>query len=222
MAFLTVKVSGNPAFGGYLSMDKTPSSLIADDLTFEIENGLHLFEVHSRSDGQRKAGNAQSVINSWASIGAIGDAISDAQAENAIGDTWSFQASLEENDVIILEILSKGNNIIAAPQYRVEELDEETAENWREVFRKQREEEEREREEKARKREEERSKPRRSKPKIIVGAILGGLGALYTLLMLALSEGEMDGVMAPVIVFAAMFVVGLILFLTGIKKKIRK
>ena len=65
MSFLLIRVYGNPSFGGYLSMDGGQSVQLVDDVVYEIEPGLHLFEVHSTSDSARRTGSITSAVNSF-------------------------------------------------------------------------------------------------------------------------------------------------------------
>ena len=217
MAFLYLSIGGNPDFGGYLSVDGGRSILMKDDMVYEIEDGLHAYTIHSTSDAQRRSGRVQGTINNLTGSGGFFDTVNRVQAMNAIGDEWNFQARAVGDEVLVIEIVTKGNNIITTPEYRVTEFEEETIQSWKEYFA----EEHAKEAEKERKRQEERAKPRRSKPKIIVGSILTGLGALGSLIgisTMAGGEGDPSG-FVPMAVF---LVVGLILLLTGLKKKVRK
>ncbi len=217
MAYLYLSISGNPDFGGYLSMDGGRSILMQDDMVYEIEDGLHAYTIHSNSDAKRTSGRIQGTINNLTGSGGFFDTVNRVQAMNAIGDEWNFQARAEGDEVLMIEIVTKGDKIISTPEYQVTEFKDEIIQGWKEYFAEQHEKEA----EKERKRQEERAKPRRSKPKIIVGSILTGLGVFGSLIRIStMAGGEGDpSEFAPMAVF---LVVGLILLLTGLKKKVRK
>ena len=220
MAFISISVYGNQSFGGFLSMDKSKSVKLEDDDIYEIEPGPHLFEIHSTTDAMRKAGARQSAINSFVGSGVTG-VLSEMQAQNAMGDTWSFEVFLNDNELLQSAVRSEGTKIVGTPQYTTKVLDDEELEELEEFFRRQREAAEAARAERERAREEARNRPRRSKPKIIVGAIMSGWGALLTLIMVAsMASGE-----APVgalVFFLILLGVGLFLLFSGLKKKVRK
>lgn len=228
MAYLLFSIGGNPQFGGYLSVDGEPSILMQDDTVYELQSGLHVFKIHSTSDKQRAAGQRQKNFSNLFGDGDALDTFSRTQAKNAIGKEWSMQVRANDDEVVIIELVSEGLDIISTPEYRVAEVDEETKQRWEGIFEEQRrlaaeEEAERQRkeEEKRIKREEERKLPRKSLPKIIVGAIVGGWGALLTLIMLInILTGSMPVpmIIAPLIALG----VGGFLLLDGVKKKIRK
>jgi len=217
MAYLYLSIGGNPDFGGYLSMDGGRSILMKDDMVYEIEDGLHAYTIHSTSDAKRAGGRVQGTINNLTGSGGFFDTVNRVQAMNAMGDEWNFQARAVGDEVLVIEIVSRGEKIISTPEYQVTEFKEETIQSWKEYFAEQHEKEA----EKERKRQEERAKPRRSKPKIIVGSILTGLGVFGSLIGLStMAGGEGDpSAIAPMAVF---IIVGAILLLTGLKKKVRK
>ena len=217
MAYLYLSIGGNPEFGGYLSMDQGRSILMKDDMVYEIEDGLHTYTIHSTSDAKRAGGHVQGTINNLVGGGGVMGAVNDIQAMNAIGDEWTFQARACGDEVLQIEIVTKGERIISTPEYRVTNVDEETIARWKAIF----EEQHKQEEEEERKREEERSKPRRSKPKIIVGSIIGGVGAMATISNIsAVSSGAVEP--SNIIPFALLLVVGAVVLLLGLKKKIRK
>ena len=223
MAYLLFSVGGNPDFGGYLSVDGEPSILMQDDVVCELQSGLHAFKIHSTSDDQRAAGKrAKNLSNLFGDGGAL-DSISRAQAKNAIGREWSFQGRVGDDEVMIIEVVSEGMDIISTPEYRVTEVDEETRARWESIFEEQRrlaaeEEEKRKAEEaeKERKREEARKLPRKSIPKIIVGGVVSFYGVIFTAIM-ATSVGGV-GIVAGL----AALGVGAFLLFDGLRKKIRK
>ena len=123
------------------------------------------------------------------------------------------------DDVIVVEVVTRLNEIISTPTYHVKKLsdfDARTISTFNTLA-----DEKRASDLKKREKFEESLKPRRSKPKIIVGSILTGLGvfgSLIGILDMASGEGDPSG-FVPMAVF---LVVGLILLLTGLKKKVRK
>lgn len=135
MAYLVITVGGNPDFGGYLSVDGEASIKLEDDITYQLVSGVHHFQLYSRSDAQRRMGQSSSFVNSlFGSNGGLFDRFADAAADNAIGQSWSFQAHVEDDEALIIEIVSKGDKILSAPQYRIQPLDDETLEYLRGVF----------------------------------------------------------------------------------------
>ena len=89
MAYIYVEISGNKDFGGYLSVDGGESIALQDDFVYELEPGLHLFELHSKSDAERKTGNFQrNVRNVNLLVGNTKMALmSEMQANANTGDT---------------------------------------------------------------------------------------------------------------------------------------
>ena len=238
MAYLTIVVGGNPNFGGYLSIDGTQSFQLVNDMTYELPSGLHHFEIFSRSDSQRNSGQKLYAFNTVAGalggrtgmIGSISGAINENHALNSMGYSWTFQASVGDDQVLILQIVSQGNEILGAPDFLISPLDQETITYLQTFFAQQKAEQEaqerakrEEKEERERLREIERNTPRRSKPKIIVGSILSGLSLPYILflgLMSTVVQGA-SGVLVLAVVPLAVLVVGLVLLMTGLQKKIR-
>ena len=203
MAFIRTFIDGNTNFGGYLSVDGGKSVAIKDDMTYELENGKHHFEVHSTSDFSRKSGKFSDTLDSMtSSSGVIVDSIIKAQNKSNIGSTWEFDVILDDDDCLMLHVNSKGQKLIGDPLYQIEQLSEEVVMELRKQF------------------EELRNTPRRSKK--LIG---WGLG-----LMICFSLGCINGAssliaegnIAALIVCIAMIPIGLLLFLSGMKKKVRK
>ena len=207
MPYIELTISGNEKFGGYLSVDGGSSVEITNDAVYEIGVGQHLFEVHSTSDSSRKIGKLQSKINNAAYNGGILDMIAENQADNAIGDNWSFSVVVEEDDCVELNVLTKGNKIIAAPQYRVSKMSDEKREHYEQMFREIHEEEER-----------IANMPRRSKKQIGwgIGLVCAGLFGISN----AISMNEAD--ISTFVVLGGLAALGVVLFLFGIQKKVRR
>lgn len=217
MAYLYFSVGGNPDFGGYMSVDGSRSILIKDDMVYELDDGVHAFSIHSTSDAKRASGRAHGAFNSIVGTDGFMGAVNRAQAMNAMGDEWNFQARAEGDEVVVVEIVTRGDKIISTPEYQVTEFKDEIIESWKVAF----EEQHKEEAEKERKRQEELSRPRRSKPKIIVGSILSGIGVLTTLLSVNdISNGTASAdSIAPWVVILG---VGVLLLILGLRKKVRR
>lgn len=189
MAYLYFSVGGSSYFGGYVSVDGNKCFSIKDGTAVAIDDGLHAFQISTVAVYGKVSGG------------------------------YNFQASLNYDDVIVVEVVTRLNEIISTPTYHVKKLsdfDAKTISMFNRLADEKRASDLRKREE-----FEESLKPRRSKPKIIVGSILTGLGALGSLigiLTMAGGEGDPSAAIAPMAVF---IIVGLILLLTGLKKKVR-
>lgn len=224
MAYLVISVAGNPDFGGYLSVDGESSILLTDDITYELTSGAHYFEIFTKSDAQRKLGQGQQVFNNIMGTGGFIGAISEAQAENSLGESWNFQVRAGDDEAVFIDIVSKGNTILSAPRYRVTQLDDETLEHLQSIFRAQEEEQRKAEEEKRAREEAERiaraTTPRRSIPKIIVGAIL----SFYSFCaVIAVGIGIASNGWPPAVLLLPMIplVIFLIMLFDGIRRKIR-
>ena len=134
MAYLNFVVGGNPNFGGYVSMDGDASVPIKHDDTYRIQSGVHQFTIYTRSDAQRKVGQGASIVNSLFGSGGILGFLADNRANNAMGESWSFQASIYDDELLVIEIVSRGNDILSAPQYRVRQLDDEMIQEIEKLF----------------------------------------------------------------------------------------
>ena len=188
MAFLYFSVGGSSYFGGYASVDGDKCFSIKNGTAVAIDDGLHAFQISTVAVYGKVSGG------------------------------YNFQARLNYDDVIVVEVVTRLNEIISTPTYHVKKLsdfDARTISTFNTLADEKRASDLRKREE-----FEESLKPRRSKPKIIVGSILTGLGvfgSLIGILDMASGEGDPSG-FVPMAVF---LVVGLILLLTGLKKKVR-
>ena len=142
------------------------------------------------------------------------DEIQRRSAIQGLGDTWSIDVFVEEDQLLTLSIRSNGNQLVGAPMYHVEDLSEETLQYFEEVFAEQ---------EAAYEAEQIRiaNTPRRNPKQIVWGAILMGMGFLCGLSSLSeLSGGDPTSYAVP-LVFAGAMVGGVILFINGLRKKIR-
>lgn len=203
MAFIRTFIDGNTNFGGYLSVDGGKSVAIKDDMTYELENGKHHFEVHSTSDFSRKSGKFSDTLDSMtSSSGVIVDSIIKAQNQSSIGSTWGFDVILGDNDCVILHVSSKGQKLVGDPLYQIEQLSDEAVEELKQQF------------------EALRNTPRRSKK--LIG---WGLGLMICFAICSINGASSliaDGNIAALIVCIAMIPIGLLMFLFGMKKKVRK
>lgn len=214
-AYLTTLIYGNESFGGYLSVDGEKATAIEDDMTYQIDEGPHRIEIFSTSNAERAAGKFQaSVYANTSSSGALFDTLERNQAIKNLGDCWSMDIFIEEGQALVLSVRTNGRNIVAAPSYEIRELTDEQIEYLEEGFQKIEEQ-----------RIVEANTPRRSAPKIVWGSILMGVGLMSG--SGALSSGAFSAsndiatTIAMVMVFGGMIGVGLILFLTGLRKKVR-
>ena len=201
MAFIRTKIEGNTSFGGYLFMDSGRSVAIQDEMTYEIPSGTHYFEIHSKSDAERGMGKFQKGINGMTSNGKIIDKLCDMQANNSLGDAWSFNAELEDNDCLVIQIRSKGTKIVGEPDYEIIELDDETVAQLKEEF------------------EAIRNTPRRNKKQIGWGLGLMFVFAFGGINMISAGE-TMDAASLGVMIVG--FGIGVLLFVLGMKKKVRR
>ena len=134
MAYLVISVNGNPEFGGYLSLDGESSVLVSNDDIYKISNGAHYYELFTRSDAQRRAGENSNFVNNLFGASGVLGYFADAAASNAMGESWSFQAHVDEDEALVIEIVSRGKEILCAPQYRIYPLDEETIKEFESCF----------------------------------------------------------------------------------------
>jgi hypothetical protein len=208
MSYLTLEVSGNKSWGGYLSIDGAASIDLQDDMVYELEPGQHYFVISTKSDGQTKVNNFQRFLyNNTSSSGAIIDAIERQQIMNGMGDRWEVQVYLEEGQSVDLKVLTNGNNIVAAPMYGIRDLEEAEIEYLENVFAEIHAEQER-----------IANTPRRSKKLIVWGSIIGGAFLFGCINMIGQGETSLD----MLAVGLGGVAVGLLLFLLGMRKKVRK
>lgn len=221
MAYLKIEIDGNPNFGGYLSIDREASIQIKDGEIYELDEGQHLFEIHTTTDAQRKMANFQSRLQS--SSGML-NALTDMQVDKGTGDNWHFQVMVGHGQLVVLSILSKGNQIISAPMYNVVDLEDDKLEELEEHFEKIHAEKRRIQAELDAERERILNTPRRSKPKIIIGLIMAIYGAI---LATTFASTELAGTVEAenatgMIASAIIAVAGIVLLVLGLRKKIRK
>jgi len=241
MAYITVSISGNEEFGGYLSVDGAESFAVQDGYVYQLDNGPHFFQLHTTTDAQRKAGERQRAVNNLVGSGAMG-VLSDIQSTAAIGRTWEFHAEAWEGQCLELSILSEGRSINVPPRFAVVECTEEEIEEYEGIFAEfyaeqeaEREREAEERAERERKAAQERERlkttPRRSKKLLIPGIIISAICALGILAYgsMLLSAESVDPadptsmtLLVAIGVLGVGLIVGLILLFSGAKKKIRK
>lgn len=203
-AYLMTLITGNESFGGYLSVDGEKAFSIEHDMTYELAPGAHTLIIYSTSNFQRSAGKVQaySYINTRSS-GAIVDSIERNAAIKNLGDSWEIDVMVEEGDLLELNITSRGSEIVATPQYRITELDEEAIKHFEETF------------------EKWRNTPIRSPKQIVWGAILAFLGVFGTINFIN-SPDLADNAIAVILVMVALVGVGVLLIILGAKKKIRR
>lgn len=219
-AYLYTVIEGNESFGGYISMDGAKGTeKIVNGMYYKIDPGSHRFDIYSTSDAQRGMANFQGKLYAnTSSSGAIIDAMERKQIIDGMGDCWTIEARVGDNEMIAICVTSRGNEIIVSPEYKVVELSEEDLAEIDEVF-------------KAAEVEHEKWKntPVRSVKKIIFGALLmyTGFGGCFAFLGMGMnaSSGGTDTLVAmigSIVVFLGMGIVGLLLFIDGLKKKLRR
>ena len=200
-AYLHTAIDGNKDFGGYLSVDGEKSIKIGDDMTYELAPGHHSLVVYSTSDAQRSAGKFQaSVYNNTSSSGAILDSLERKSALSNLGDGWEINIMVEDNQLVSLNVLSKGSKIVSAPLYNIVDLSAEEIAHLEKKF------------------DEWRNTPIRSKKKMIWGAVLTFFGffGLYN----TINDPPVD--MSSVGVMLGLAAIGILLFVFGFRKKIRR
>lgn len=229
MAYIRIEVSGNPNFGGYLSVDEGSSIKLSDSDVYELDEGQHLFEIHSTSDFDRKAGGARRwLYNNTSSSGSILDSIERHDIAKQLGDDWNFQVVVDANDLIVISVMSKGEKIIGSPSYQIYDMDEETRTAYDEHFAQIHAEAER-----------IANTPRRSWKMIFAG--LGVLAWFSYILVNQISNvnitfdpsAGIDGIITYItelnvaldnslIFFGICILIGLLLFVLGVRKKVRR
>lgn len=181
-AYLITRISGNENFGGYLSIDGGKSDAIVNGEFIRLSPGQHSLKVHSTSDAQRGMGNVQAFLyRNTSSSGALGDALERQSARSNLGDSWDINVYVEDDQVVYLNVLTKGQKIIDDPLYKVEDMTEDLK---LELDAKQKEMEARY--------EEWRNTPVRSKKLMIWGGILAFSG-VYGLVNYFTMGGMQDG-----------------------------
>ncbi|MGM9647702.1 MAG: hypothetical protein ACI3YH_06200 [Eubacteriales bacterium] len=204
MAYVIVEVFGNTSFGGYLEIDNGVSHKLEDGTVLEIENGPHIFEISTTSKLSRGMGKFQSKLSSMtSSSGVILDTLEQRQINNNLGDSWEFQVRVNEEQAVFLSIRSQGDKLAAAPMYKVIDPDEEQLAALKEHFDEIRAEQER-----------IANTPRRSKKMIIWGLVM-----LFIGVVISLNASELS--LPQLVIFIGVGAVGLLIFLLGMRKKIR-
>ena len=213
-AYLTTLIYGNENFGGYFAVDGDAARPVEHDMTYQLNPGPHHIDFYSTSNAQRKAGAVQAHLYcKTSSSGVILDAIERRQALNNLGDSWSIDVFVDEDQLLILSVQTSGNSIVAGPFYKVEDLDDDEIETLEAVF------EQMEQEAIA-----EANRPKRKPAKIVWGIILmilGCFGAAGYYGTGAYLSGEYEWYI-PVIAFGGLLIGGALLFINGIRKKVRK
>ena len=200
-AYLHTVIDGNKNFGGYLSVDGAKSFAINDDMTYELTPGHHALMVYSVPDFQRKSGKLQATLYTHTSSnGAVLDMLEAQSAIRNMGDGWEINIMVDDRQMVELNILSQGSKIVGDPMYAVSDLSEKEVNELEERF------------------DAWRNTPIRSKKKMIWGAILAFLGIYGTTGMLQQSPVEIGGLLGML----GLAVAGVLLFVFGFRKKIRR
>ena len=196
-AYLNTVIDGNKNFGGYLSVDGEKAFAIGDDMTYELAPGHHILVIYSTSNFQRSAGKFQAnMYMNTSSSGAILDAMERHSALKNLGDRWEINVYVEDHQMLSLNLLSKREKLIADPLYSVTDLSDEDVAQLEKRF------------------EEWRNTPIRSKKKMIAGLIVAFCGLVGT----SNSEGDVTGILLGI----GLIVLGVLLFVFGFRKKIRR
>lgn len=199
-AYLITLISGNESFGGYLSVDGATAFPIENDMTYEIKPGVHSIVIYSTSNFDRAKGSAQATVYSnTSSSGRIFDAIEAGIAMKNLGDKWEMSINVEENQLLALNVTSSGKKIVATPMYEVSNLTDDEVKQLEKTF------------------EEYRSTPRRNPKQMVWGAILAAVGAFGMFNFI-----RIGGDAKAAIILGAILGIGVLLFVLGFMKRIRK
>lgn len=200
-AYLHTAIDGNKDFGGYLSVDGEKAIKIGDDMTYELSPGHHSLVIYSTSDAQRAAGKFQATVyNNTSSSGAIMDTLERKSALSNLGDGWEINVIVDNNQMITLNILSKGSKLVAAPLYNVIDLSDEDVAELENRF------------------EEWKNTPIRSKKMITWGVVLTICGSIGFFSAIQTKPLNMEGFLFT-LGFTA---VGVLVLVLGSRKKIRR
>ena len=201
-AYLQTLISGNQSFGGYLSVDGEKSFAVSHDMTYELAPGRHHLELYTTSDSSRKAAKGQAwLYNNTSSSGAVLDSIERQQIRSQMGEGYEFDVVVDDGEMVQIEILSKGSKLVGAPMSRIIELSPAEIAEWERKF------------------EEWRNTPIRSPKQMIWGAVLAFLGVFGA--TNAINGGEED-LMSALLLMGGIVAVGVLLFVLGFRKKIRR
>lgn len=132
MAFISVEFGGEKTFGGYISVDGGKQFLLFDNQMIPIEEGYHHIAYSTISSSESKMNKANKVFGVMA-----GSSIN--YAIGAMGDRNAFEGDIsetfEENTVMFLKIVSdKKGHVLALPNYRTEEYDDESMEKINNLY----------------------------------------------------------------------------------------
>ena len=212
-AYLATYIYGNEDFGGYFSVDGESSIPVEHDTVYTIEPGHHRIDFYSTSNVQRKAGRLQAAVyNNTSSSGALFDALERREALKNLGDHWTIDVFVGDDQMIVLSVQTQGNKIVGSPSYAVEDLTEEQCEMLEEFF-----------EELEQEIIEEQNRPKRSKGKIAWGIILTVLG-LYASVIFYVGKAQIAEdypTWTPYVVIALFLGIGVPLLIDGFRKKQR-
>lgn len=200
-SYLHTAIDGNKNFGGYLSVDDEKAFAIVDEMIYELAPGQHSLVIYSTSNTERNIGKLQDTINkNTSSSGVILDTLEERSAFKNLGDRWEIDVMVEDGQMLDLNILSKGTKIVGNPMYRITTLSEEQREKLAKDF------------------EEWKNTPIRSKKGMIWGVILAFCGVVGVSNVLKESPLDITGLA----VTAGLALVGVLVFVLGFQKKIRR
>ncbi len=197
MAFLHLSINGNTSFGGYLSVDGQKAFTIEEGSVYELGNGKHSFTIYTASNFER--GNAK--VYDWGRKGsksALLNMAGDAIRKGAEGESWSFTATVGETQCAAIDVYTEGGEFVQDPTLEVIELPEEKYKEYTEYF------------------ETLRNTPRRNGKQMGWGI---GIAAACTFgLFNAIGSG---GEIPALLVMAGGIALGVLLFVLGVRKKVR-
>lgn len=198
MAYIRMLINGNTSFGGYLSVDGGKTVSIEDGVVMELDNGKHSFSVYTASDFER--GSAK--VNQWGRSGSSNSLLNmanDAIMKGASGESWNFSATLSETDCAVIEVTTEGRDFVYDPTFETIELSEEKYQEYSAYF------------------ENIRNTPRRNKKQMGWGI---GLTAAFAfgLFNVIRSGGGAEAIPVMLIGMA----LGVLLFVLGVRKKVRR
>lgn len=135
MAYLRLSIQGNTSFGGYISVDGSKSVAVKDGALYDLSEGQHYFVVSTTSDASRKFGKTYASMHASTSSGSmIGDAVAGGITSSYAGNQWSFQVVVDSTDEVHVSVHTKGSKIIGDPMYSINELDEQTIDEYEAIL----------------------------------------------------------------------------------------